>query len=70
MSARTIDDLKLERDGWLYFGPKSQRDNRLRPVFEFVRVLPNGNILTTDGGRGVIEWGPPAASAAQHGSRE
>ncbi len=55
-AAVTTDDLKLTRDGWLWYGPR--RENKwLRPVFEFIRVLPNGNVLTTDGGQGAIEWG-------------
>lgn len=64
MSAATVDDLKMQRDGWLYWGPKPTRDASPRPLFAFIRRLPNGNVLTTDGGRGVIEWGPRRSSAS------
>ena len=58
MSAPTIDDLKMQRDGWLSFGQKPTRDYSLRSVFEFKRRLPNGHVITSDGGAGEIEWGP------------
>jgi len=54
----TIDDLKLQRDGWLWAGPKRDMSLGIRPVFAYIQTLPNGNILTTDGGIGAIEWGP------------
>ena len=55
----TMDDLKRARDGHLWWGRADQpKWPYVRPVFEFIERLPNGNIVTTDGGRGAIEWGP------------
>ena len=51
----TLDEMKMQRDGWLQPGPKRDA-GWLRPVFEFIARLPNGNVLTTDGGGGHIEW--------------
>jgi len=56
----TLDELKLRRDGWLYWGRADQpKWPYLRPVFEYLETLPNGNVLTTDGGEGCIEWAVP-----------
>lgn len=56
-AAVTWDEMKLARDGWLKWGRVEQpRWPYVRPVFEFIERLPNGNVLTTDGGRGAIEW--------------
>lgn len=55
--AMRADRLKLERDGWLWYGRKRERRG-LEPLYRFIRRLPNGNVLTTDGGEGALEWGP------------
>ncbi len=55
----TWDEMKIARDGWLKWGRSDQpRPPYIRPVFAFIERLPNGNVVTTDGGAGAIEWGP------------
>lgn len=64
-SARqTLDELKMLRDGWTQPGPKPSVPVGIRSVFEFRRYLPNGNVLTSDGGAGEIEWYPGETSIA------
>ncbi len=60
----TSDEMKLARDGWVCYGRKPARDYTMRAVFQFVERLPNGNVITTDGGRGHVEWSPRSPEKA------
>lgn len=53
----TTDDLKLARDGWLWEG-KRRDMHPIKPLYEVIEVLPNGNVITTCPGGGALEWGP------------
>ena len=55
----TWDEMKLARDGHL--SPtkvEPEKARGVRRIFKLVARLPNGNVITTDGGCGHLEWGP------------
>ena len=63
----TLDDMKIARDGHLWHGRSDQpKWPYVRPVIAYLETLPNGNVLTTDGGEGAIEWG--VTTGEEHGT--
>lgn len=53
----SVDDLKLKRDGHLWWGRSDQpRWPYLRPLYTNIIKLPNGNALTEYPDGSAIEW--------------